>query len=110
MRVQEGSFASRYIAEHPELDGVDPSMLDWGALFEHELRKLGGEPGDKPRHVRKPRKPTLVSVAKQASKAGIAVARYEVEPDGKINVVPGKPEESAPTNDFDKWKAKHSAN
>ena len=41
---------------------------------------------------RKPRKPTLVSVAKQADKAGIEVARYEVEPDGKINVVTGKSE------------------
>ena len=33
-----------------------------------------------------------MSVAKQASKAGIEVARYEVEPDGKINVVTGKSE------------------
>ena len=66
-------------------------------------------PEPSPRRPRKPRKPTLVSVAKQASKAAIAVARYEVEPDGKINVVTGKPS-SALTNDFDKWKAKHNAN
>src|SRR5215471_17870852 len=35
--------------------------------------------------ARKPRKPpTLTSVAKQASKAAIAVARYEVKPDGTV--------------------------
>jgi hypothetical protein len=33
---------------------------------------------------------TLLSVAKQARKAGIEVARYEVEPSGKIVVVTGK--------------------
>jgi hypothetical protein len=39
---------------------------------------------------RSPRKPTLLSVAKQARKAGIEVARYEVEPSGKIVLVTGK--------------------
>jgi len=34
------------------------------------------------RKPRKSRKPTLASVAKQASKVGIEVARYEVKPDG----------------------------
>jgi hypothetical protein len=36
------------------------------------------------------RKPTLLSVAKQARKAGIEVARFEIEPSGKIVVVTGK--------------------
>jgi hypothetical protein len=80
-------------------------------MLREERRKaflsVASPPPHKPRK-RKP--PTLVSVAKQADAAGIPVARYEVEPDGKINVVTGKPEESAPTNDFDKWKAKHNAN
>jgi hypothetical protein len=58
---------------------------------------------------RRARKPTLANVAKQASKAGVAVARYEVEPDGKINVIPGQPEADQ-TNDLDKWMAKHRAN
>jgi hypothetical protein len=44
----------------------------------------------KPKRLRK-RKPSLVSVAKQAAKAGLEVARYEVDPDGKIIVVTGKP-------------------
>jgi hypothetical protein len=35
------------------------------------------------------RKPTLASVAKQAAKGGIAVARYEVDANGKIIVVTG---------------------
>ena len=45
------------------------------------------------------RKPSLASVARQASKAGLEVARYDVDPDsGKISVVIGKPVE---TNDID---------
>jgi hypothetical protein len=39
-----------------------------------------------------PRKPTLLSIAKQAQKAGIEVARYEVEPGGKIIVITSKDE------------------
>jgi len=40
----------------------------------------------------KPRKPTLASAARAAAKAGIAVARYEVKPDGTNAVVVGEPE------------------
>ena len=39
---------------------------------------------------RRPRQPTLLSVAKQAKKAGIEVVRFEIEPTGKIIVVTGK--------------------
>jgi hypothetical protein len=39
-----------------------------------------------PKRVRN-RKPTLASVVKQATKAGIEVARYEVDAHGKIIVV-----------------------
>jgi hypothetical protein len=42
-------------------------------------------------------------------KARIEVARYEIEPDGKIIVVTGKPHPE-PTNDLDKWMAKRHAN
>jgi hypothetical protein len=42
-----------------------------------------------PKRVRN-RKPTLASVAKQAAKAGIEVARYEVNANGKIIVITGK--------------------
>ena len=51
-----------------------------------------------PKPARKPRGPTLVSVAKQASKAAIAVERYEVKPDGTVVVVTGKPESAEPEN------------
>ena len=44
----------------------------------------------RPPEPRGPRAPTLASVAKQASKAAIAVARYEVKPDGTIIVTPGE--------------------
>jgi hypothetical protein len=63
----------------------------------HDLTAVSlvvGSPSSTPKRTRKPRKPTLVSVAKQAGKAGLAVARYEVEPDGKIIIVPGKPDEA----------------
>src|SRR5262249_33495622 len=64
----------------------------------------------KPRK-RKPSKPTLASVAKQASKAGIDVARYEVKRDGTVVVVPGKrdsvePENAWPLDEFRKKETK----
>jgi hypothetical protein len=40
----------------------------------------------------KPRQPTLARVSKQAAKAGIEVARYEIKPDGTFVVVTGKSE------------------
>ena len=47
---------------------------------------------------RKPRRPSLASVAKQARKAGIEVARYEVKPDNTVVVVIGEPESTALEN------------
>jgi hypothetical protein len=47
---------------------------------------------------RKPRRPSLASVAKQASKAGIEAARYEIKPDGSVVVVTGEPESTALEN------------
>jgi hypothetical protein len=58
---------------------------------------------------RAPRKPTLVSVAKQASKAKVEVARYEVKPDGTVVVVPGKPEKLVFKNEWDE-ELFHGAN
>jgi hypothetical protein len=52
-------------------------------------------PADGPRT---PRRPTLASVAKQANRAAIAVARYEVKPDGTVVVVTGEPEPAQPEN------------
>ena len=63
-----------------------------------------------PKHVRN-RKPTLASVAKQAAKAGIEVARYEVDDaNGKIIVITGKSVAPEMTNsngtdiNADEWK------
>ncbi len=59
-----------------------------------------------PRRLRN-RKPTLASVARQAVKAGIEVARYEVDANGKIIVITGKSEmtNSAGTEiNADEWK------
>jgi hypothetical protein len=60
---------------------------------------------DQPRNPPRQRKqPTLASVAKQASKAGIEVARYEVKPDGTVVIITGKSEATEsnpwPLDDF----------
>ena len=47
---------------------------------------------------RSPRKPTLLSVAKQARKAGIEVARYEIS-SGKIVVVTVQGDSTAITSE-----------
>ncbi|HTA99375.1 MAG TPA: hypothetical protein VK804_02780 [Bradyrhizobium sp.] len=48
------------------------------------------------------RKPSLVSVAKQVAKAGIEVARYEVDPDtGKISVIVGQADDATASNPWD---------
>lgn len=65
---------------------------------EHQLF----EPWDVPTRKRRKRKsPSLVSVAKQAAKAGIEVARYEVEPDGKINIITGTADGETTNNEWD---------
>jgi hypothetical protein len=50
---------------------------------------------------RRRRKATLASIAKEAAKAGLEVARYEVDPDGKISVVTGKPGTATSGNPWD---------
>jgi len=57
--------------------------------------------------ARKPRRPTLASVAKQANRAAIAVVRYEIKPDGTIVVVTGQGEQQQ-GNELDEWIAKHA--
>jgi hypothetical protein len=98
------------------MDEVDGVIYRREGAFDDMLREerrkaflsVASPPAPKPR---RPRKPTLVSVAKQASKAGVEVARYEVEPDGKINVVPGKPELSNIKDDeVEDWFKKHARN
>jgi hypothetical protein len=48
------------------------------------------------RRAPRTRKPTLDSVKKQASKAGLEVGAYKVAPDGTITAVIGKSEASEP--------------
>jgi hypothetical protein len=45
----------------------------------------------KPAKRTRKRKPTLVGVARQAAKAGIPVAGYEVRSDGSIKIITAKP-------------------
>ena len=87
-----------------ELDGsIYRRDVDWFRDIDHALnadraKALLSLASPPPRKPRKRKAPTLVTVAKQADEAGIPVARYEVEPDGKINIVTGKPEPSTEAN------------
>jgi|SRR5215471_15101002 len=67
--------------------------------------KLGTE-----RRERKPRKPTLAKIVKQARKAGIDPARIEVKPDGSYVVDIGKPESVEPDNPWplDEFRTKET--
>src|SRR5262245_27073264 len=57
--------------------------------------------------ARKLRKPTLPSVAKQANKAAIEVARDEIKLDGTVVIVTGQGEQQQ-GNELDEWIAKHA--
>jgi hypothetical protein len=89
----------------PRLRDCDPDFLDLDFLdvveaFTSEksvdIEALGLEPDEvawwRSRKRKRQHKPTLASVAKQASKAEVEVARYEIRPDGTIVVVTGKSE------------------
>jgi len=94
-RATSPPLAERLQAAHPvphstaHLD--DPDLL----------RRIGGDDvvaldsGEDAEPIepikRRKRKPTLTSVARQAAKARVAVAAYDVRPDGTIRVVIGKP-------------------
>jgi len=69
-------------------DLLDIILGEWSAA----LANLSGN------RQRKPRRPSLASVAKQARKAGLEVARYEVKPDNTVIVVIGEPESTALEN------------
>jgi hypothetical protein len=68
--------------------------VEMGQLF----AKWDAEDARRKKAKRKQRKPTLGSVAKQASKAALDVARYEIKPDATVIVVTGKPEYTEPEN------------
>src|SRR5262245_25498369 len=85
----------RLWVSHPLSVEDVPGLLD--ILLREWSAARANLSGNRPRQ-RKPRRPSLASVAKQASKAGIEVARYEIKPDGSVIVVPGEPGTSAPEN------------
>ena len=59
---------------------------------------------------RKPPKPTLDSVAKQARKAGISIASIEIKADGSFTVITGKPEPAESENPWplDEFRTKET--
>jgi hypothetical protein len=75
----DGVFFPSVICRSPE---------EWKELFAVEHIKTMALPRQS-----KPRRPTLASLSK-----GIAVARYEIRPDGTIVVVTGTPEPSTESN------------
>jgi hypothetical protein len=92
-RLARGLQALRDAAER-QPDGLRQSRRSVvKALFPHEAERitaiLEGQ--------RKPRKPTLTSVARAARKAGIDPARIEIRPDGTVVVTDkGEAAESNP--------------
>ena len=96
------------------LRAANPVPPSYDHLFDSDLlRRLkttdivigdGGEDAEPVKRTRK-RKPTLAGVARQAAKAGIDVAGYEVRPDGTIKVITGKPNEATTpdNNDSNEW-------
>jgi hypothetical protein len=57
--------------------------------------------------ARKPPKPNLASELKQANKAGQPVKAATITADS-VTLTFGQPEEEPPSNDLDKWLAKHA--
>jgi hypothetical protein len=89
---------------HAAYDAAQPDF-DYEASDDEAVRRAFPELMAAPNTRKRKRKPSLVSVAKQVAKAGIEVARYEVDPDtGKISVVIGKADD-APTIDITKTNA-----
>jgi hypothetical protein len=67
---------------------LDAPFLFHQLMAQAQFKREAADPT--PTRTRK-RKPTLAGVARQATKAGISVAGYEVRPDGTIKVITGKP-------------------
>jgi hypothetical protein len=78
----------RFVAAFIEVERIRAEMPATSAARSAPKRRL--------------RKLTLASVAKQANKLGLAVARYEVKPDGSVVIVTGDPE---PTDASNPWLA-----
>jgi hypothetical protein len=72
----------------PLIDFTDPFWMFDHVFIDDSAEDAEAQPVQ--RRTRK-RKPTLAGVARQAAKAGIEVARFDVRPDGTIGVVIGKP-------------------
>lgn len=90
-----------------DFDGFDGEDLACAGLRRADCPSFFHEPGElaaalqraceRPKAKRE-RKPSLASVSKQARKAGVEVARYEIRPDGTVVVVTGTPEPSTVSN------------
>jgi hypothetical protein len=57
----------------------------------HRLWPLDSGDDAQPVTRTRKRKPSLTSVMRQAAKAGVEIAAYEVRPDGTVNIIVGKP-------------------
>jgi len=51
----------------------------------------------------------LTRALKAVEAAGLTVARAEVDKDGKIVIVPGRPEAGGEQNELDAWINKHAS-
>ena len=72
----------------PSFDHLhDPGLVQRLSAVISDPGDVVGDDGEPVK--RRQRRPSLASVAKQAEKAGITVASYDVRPDGTISVVVG---------------------
>jgi hypothetical protein len=77
---------------------LPPEVREW---LPHDRARDVLELPSPSKQRRHQRKPTLSSVAKHARKAAIAVARYEVKPDGSIVIVTAEGELLEASNPWD---------
>jgi molybdopterin biosynthesis enzyme len=50
----------------------------------------------------------MVRAIKAAVAAGVEIARVEVDKEGKIVIIAGKPESKSAGNELDQWRANHA--
>jgi hypothetical protein len=102
-----------FVSVHDILKHIERSTLATLSLDDCETARLSYEKTlcngtAKPTRQRRARKLTLAKALKQASKAGVNIVRYEVEPDGKVVIVTGKPEPKNETDrELEEFNARH---
>jgi hypothetical protein len=78
--AEHQQFAEQWFAEHPGDDDAEPVEVQ-----------------------RRKRRPSVASVICQMKRAGVEVAACEVQRDGSIRIITGRPGETPDNNNSDEW-------